>query len=260
MMPLGKPSLPCPARPPMPRISPSLTSRLTLRTVSPGISTQRLRMLIIIFASASFTALAVCALETFRPTIHRAISGMVASPAATFLTIVPSRITTTWSQISRISCSLWVMKITAIPLCAIRRTEPSSASASCSVSTAVGSSSISNFSWSLLSSLAISVNCLRPMGMSLISIRLSMFTPTISIARLARSSMSFLSRELSRSENTWDRTLCLVTGSRLRRIFSVAVKPGISENSWCTMPMPAVKASKGLLKTTFCPLINISPP
>jgi len=42
--PLGIPSLPWPARPPMPRISPSFTSRSTLRTISPGISTHSLRM------------------------------------------------------------------------------------------------------------------------------------------------------------------------------------------------------------------------
>ena len=41
MMPFGMPSFPCPARPPMPKISPFRTSKETSRTVSPGMSTHR---------------------------------------------------------------------------------------------------------------------------------------------------------------------------------------------------------------------------
>ena len=41
MIPLGMPSLPWPARPPMPKISPLRTEKLMSRTVSPGMSTQR---------------------------------------------------------------------------------------------------------------------------------------------------------------------------------------------------------------------------
>ena len=47
---------------------------------------------------------------------------------------------------------------------------------------------------------------------------------------------------------------------RRAHIFSVAVKPGIRENSWCTMPMPASSASKGFAKSTFSPLSSTSPP
>ena len=39
----------------------------------------------------------------------------------------------------------------------------------------------------------------------------------------------------------------------------LAVKPGIRENSWWTMPMPATRASKGELNFTGCPLSRISP-
>ena len=73
--PLGIPSFPWPARPPMPRISPSLMSRSTSRTVSPGMSTQSLRMDIMVRASGSSRASAAEADSTFRPTIHRVISG-----------------------------------------------------------------------------------------------------------------------------------------------------------------------------------------
>ena len=56
MIPLGMPSLPWPARPPMPRISPSLMSRSTLRTISPGMSTQSFRMDRMVRASGSSRA------------------------------------------------------------------------------------------------------------------------------------------------------------------------------------------------------------
>ena len=71
--------------------------------------------------------------------------------------------------------------------------------------------------------------------------------------------MSLRSSVFSRSPNTSETTL-FFWGSRLSSMFSVAVKPGISENSWCTMPMPASSASKGLLKLTFLPSRITSPP
>ena len=82
------------------------------------------------------------------------------------------------------------MKMTEIPRAAMPRMDSSRASASFSVSTAVGSSKISSFSWSLLSSRAISVNCLCPTGMSLMTIFASMATPIFSMAAEERRSIS----------------------------------------------------------------------
>ena len=147
----------------------------------------------------------------------------------------------------------------AMPRFDIPRMDSSSASASFSVRTAVGSSRISSLSCSLESSLAISVNCLCPTGMSLMTIFRSMLTPIISIAFAARSSISVLSSVFSRSPNISEMMLYFL-GSLLRRMFSVVVNPGIRENSWCTMPMPAAIASKGELNLTTDPLSRISPP
>ena len=167
---------------------------------------------------------------TVRPTIQRVISGMLVSVDATSFTTVPSRITITRWHTSRISCRRWVIKITAIPRAAMPRMESSRASASFSVSTAVGSSRISSFSWSLLSSRAISVNCLWPTGMSWMLMPPSIRTPIFWIASSAFVSISFRSRGFSRSPKIWLTTL-FRCGSRFSRMFSVAVKPGIRENS-----------------------------
>ncbi len=48
--------------------------------------------------------------------------------------------------------------------------------------------------------------------------------------------------------------------SLFKRIFSLAVKPGIRENSWCTIPIPAANASKGDLKLVSTPSKIIFPP
>ena len=125
-------------------------------------STHRFRMDIIVFAPpfSRFSAFSPEGASTLRPTIHLAMLATLACRAGTSCTTKPSRMTTTLSHTARISWRRWVIKITAMPWAAIRRMESSSASASFSVSTAVGSSRISSFSWSLLSSRAISVNCL----------------------------------------------------------------------------------------------------
>ena len=48
--------------------------------------------------------------------------------------------------------------------------------------------------------------------------------------------------------------------SRLSLIFSVMVKPGISMNSWCTMPMPSSIALWGFSIFTGSPLNSMVPP
>ncbi len=170
----------------MPRISPSRISRLTLRTVSPGMSTQRLRIDIIVPAPDRSRTSREVGMSTFLPTMYLEILLTEVSEAGSSSTMSPSRITTTRLQTARISCSLCVIKMTAMPFADIFRIELRSASASFSVRTAVGSSRIRIFSCSLLSSRAISVNCLWPTGISLISMFLSMEKPIFSMAASAR--------------------------------------------------------------------------
>ena len=78
-------------------------SRVTLRTVSPGISTQRLRMDIIVFDLEVSLISMLPVFSTERPTIHFEISLTLVSAAGTSDTTYPSRITTTLSQTDRIS-------------------------------------------------------------------------------------------------------------------------------------------------------------
>ena len=101
--PLGMPSLPWPARPPMPRISPSFTSRFTLRTISPGISTQSLRMDRMVFASEWSRTSCLTDTSTLRPTMALVMRSTSVSEAGTSSTTWPSRMMTTLSQTDRIS-------------------------------------------------------------------------------------------------------------------------------------------------------------
>ena len=122
------------------------------------------------------------------------------------------------------------MKMMAIPSADKLRREPSSVSASLSVSTAVGSSSTISFTFSRPSSRAISVNCLWPTGISRTSILGSSEIPSLSMAFFERLSMVMRSRVLMRFPKMSMR-MELLKDSRLSRMFSVVVNPGISENS-----------------------------
>ena len=62
------------------------------------------------------------------------------SEVATVPTSLPCRSTSTRDEIAITSCSLWLMKITASPLATAFCIVSNSASVSCGVSTAVGSS------------------------------------------------------------------------------------------------------------------------
>ncbi|MPN13021.1 hypothetical protein SDC9_160341 [bioreactor metagenome] len=134
----------------------------------------------------------------------------------------------------------------AIPIAANFRMEAKSISASDSVNTAVGSSRTRSWVFSLSISLAISVNCLCPTGISETRVSESITTLSFSIAVFPRSSISSVLRVRRRSPKDSTRTLYCV-GSLFNTIFSAAVKPGIKENSWCTIPIPASRASRGFL-------------
>ncbi|MEK0452787.1 MAG: hypothetical protein AGIKBDMD_00730 [Synergistaceae bacterium] len=130
--------------------------------------------------------------------------------------------------------------------------------ASDSASTAVGSSKTRSFVFFLSISRAISVNCLWPTGISLISVSGAKVTPKVSIALTALLFMSVLSRVLNLSPKTSTSGLYFMD-SLLRSMFSVAVKPGISENSWWTIPIPASSASNGSLNIFSSPSMIILP-
>src|SRR3970282_350934 len=76
--------------------------------------------------------------STSLPTIMRAMSRMSVSWMALVPTSSPLRITLTRSATSITSSSLWVMKITVLPLWASRLTTVNSSRASCGVSTRGG--------------------------------------------------------------------------------------------------------------------------
>ena len=80
--------------------------------------------------------------RTSRPTISRPSSGAEVDPAGRVATSRPSRSTATRSATRSTSSSLWLMKTTERPAAASPRRTASSSSASCGVSTAVGSSRI----------------------------------------------------------------------------------------------------------------------
>ena len=80
--------------------------------------------------------------STCRPTIIAASSRADASAAVTVATLRPPRSTVTRSATAFTSWSLCEMKITVLPSAAIARSVTNSASDSCGVSTAVGSSMI----------------------------------------------------------------------------------------------------------------------
>jgi len=114
MMPFGMPSLPWPASPPIPNISPLRTENDTSRTASPGMSTHRRSTLIVSSPKLRVFKSGLLA-STERPTIHAAMSRTVVPAAGASLTTRPSRSTTIVSATAATSCSLCDMNIIEIP-------------------------------------------------------------------------------------------------------------------------------------------------
>ena len=243
IIPLAMPSLPCPASPPMPNISPFFTEKVTLRTVSPGISTHRFSTSSTVSVSAASLTRADAA-PTLRPTMVLAILKTSVSEARVSCVTLPSRNTTILSHRSMTSWSLCDMNIIEMPRADRFRSALTRVSASDSARTAVGSSRIRSFVFFRSTSRAISVNCLCPTGISDASVSGSIANPIVSMAASARRLMACRSNIRILSPNISTSGLYFV-GSLLSIIFSVTVKPGSRENSWCTMPIPASIASKG---------------
>jgi len=145
------------------------------------------------------------------------------------------------------------------PAAASERMVSSRVAASLSVSTAVGSSKISRRAFFLSTSRAISTNCMWPTGSPAIGIHSSIESPTRSRAARASWRMVAMSRVSSVEPAIRDSGFARV-GSRLSLMFSATRKPGISMNSWWTMPSPAAIASAGEAKRAAFPSSTISPP
>ena len=108
IIPFGNPSLPWPARPPIPKISPLRIFNDTFLTASPGISTQRFFASKIISSSLSLYKSLFCSspLSISLPTIHLAISLISVPSVGLSTTTIPSLRTTIVSQTDVISRSL----------------------------------------------------------------------------------------------------------------------------------------------------------
>ena len=118
----------------------------------------------------------------------------------------------------------------AIPLAAINRIISNRRSASDSVSTAVGSSNTRSFIPVLSISLAISINCIYPIGKPATLTYSSILSPIVDSAFLE----SFFILSKSKVSKLFPNTLLSKLGlliSLPTLIFSVTVNPGISMNS-----------------------------
>src|SRR6218665_590075 len=129
---------------------------------------------------------------------------------------------------------------------ASRRTSAISVSTSLALRALVGSSRIKTRG-SSMSALAISTSCCCAIGRLPTSSVSGRLTPSISMARRARSASSLLLRNPP------------TEGQRPRVIFSATVRPGTRLNSWCTTDIPPRRAAPGPLHATVLPASSMVP-
>ncbi len=258
IMPLATPIFPCPARPPMPMISPFFTSRLKPFTSSPGIFTSRFLMLSTVSSLILREVEFVRSKDTLRPTINSAISYTLVSLVSFVTTCSPSRKMVTRWETCIISSKRWLINIIPIPCAANFSMAANRFWVSDSVKTAVGSSKTRSLIPVLSISLAISMNCMCPTGNPATWVYSSI--PMLIMSRAFRASLFifFISKPSYCLPNILLTRFGLVS-SRLILMFSVIVKPGISINSWCTIPIPWAIASWGEANRTSLPSSSILP-
>ena len=162
---------------------------------------------------------------TRRPTMASARPSMLVSAIFVSSTTWPARITVTASHRAMISRSLCVMSRMVVPRSRRPRSVTKSASVSCGVSTAVGSSRM-RMRAPRNSAFRISSRWRSPTGSSLTSA--SSFT----CRPVSRISTSSLARTSARA--TFRRQL----GSAPSITLSSALSVSTSMKCWCTMPMP----------------------
>ena len=200
-------------------------------------------------AGVAVRTLAAGATETTssRPIISRTTSARVI-PVSGWLShaLRPSRSTVTCVQRSNTSSSLWLTKRMETPSAASRRSTANSVPVSCGVSDEVGSSSSRNRD-SSDSAFAISTSC--------ICATLSRDTGVRgSRSRCSSSSQRRVPATAAASSNMPSRV-----GGSSKVMFSATEKRVIRLRSWCTTPMPAAIASRGVGKCRAVPSSSTSP-
>jgi hypothetical protein len=174
-------------------------------------------------------------------------SSVVVADGEAVATILPSRMTVMRSATSFTSRSLWVMKTIEVPADASCFMMTMSSSVSCGVSTAVGSSSTSTLA-SRASALMISTRCCAPTGRS----------PTRASGSMSKPKRLEMSRTRVRAAGR-SSTPPFLVGSWPSMTFSATEKTGMSMKCWCTIPIPATRASPALWKRTGSSSSRISP-
>ena len=171
---------------------------------------------------------------TSRPVMWRVSEAASNSPAGPSATFRPLRSTTTCSQTSSTSASLWLTKSTATPSALSRRMIPSSTRTSRSVSAVVGSSMMMSRA-SEASARQIATSCLC--ATDSVSTRASsgISTPTRSSIRAASAR--------TRRRSTSRRPAC---SSALKAMFSATERFGKSEKSWKITMIPAAADCRGV--------------
>ena len=158
-------------------------------------------------------------------------------------TVAPPRSTVASSQKDTTSSSLCEMKITERPSATMRRRTSPSSTASCGVSTAVGSSRIKTLA-SRHSALRISTRWRSP----------------IESCQTGRAGSASKPKRAAKSATDasippWS----MIRGAAPRTTFSATVKVGTRRNSWWTMPTPAAIASAGEENDISCPPRRTAP-
>ena len=182
---------------------------------------------------------------TSRPTIRRARSRVVVVAHSIVLTVFPARKTVMRSATAITSSSLCEMKITVRPSATMLRKTTNSASASCGVRTAVGSSRMRIFApW--YRAFKISTRCCSPTE----SCQIRAFGSTAIPYCVASAEIRSIAALVS---------IMRFFDCSPRMMFSATVKELTKRKCWCTMPMPRSSASRGLSKCTTSLLSEIVP-
>ena len=177
--------------------------------------------------------------------MSRARSSRLAPATGRVPATAPSRSTTTSSQTSSTSPSLWLMKTTERPSSRSRQRMPSKAATSGGLRLEVGSSRTSSSAPRRIA-LRISTRCWSPRGRSPTRASGSRSSPYSALAAFTREATT-----AGASQRPSSRQPSIT--------FSVTVIAGTSMKCWCTMPMPAAMASRGERTWSGRPLNAMAP-
>ena len=187
-----------------------------------------------------------CRPTTDWPTLQRASSAGLVSAVRASATVLPARSTCTRCDMAITSPSLWLMKMMAMPCATNWRKVANRLSASCGVSTAVGSSSTSTRA-PRYSALRISTRWRSPTDRS--ATRASGSTTSPACCATATSRARAAARRVMGAAS--DSVPSTMLSSTLR--LSARVK------CWCTMPTPAANAARVSPGGSGVPFTSIVP-